>query len=73
MQTGAFPLYDLYYAASGAWLSDGTLYIKAHIIDSYVGSIHFQLSFGENDLTVFIRKKEESLFQEFDGHLYCTA
>lgn len=70
LQTGSFPLYDMYYAASGAWLSDGTLYIKAHIIDSYVGSVHFQLSFGENDLTIFMRKKEESLFQEFDGHLY---
>ncbi|MDE7277409.1 MAG: serine hydrolase, partial [Lachnospiraceae bacterium] len=70
LQTGAFPLYDMYYAASGVWLPDGTLYIKAHIIDSYVGSVHFQLSFGENDLTIFMRKKEESLFHEFNGHLY---
>ncbi len=73
MQTGSFPIYDQQYAASGAWLSDGTLYIKAHIIDAYVGSVHFQLSFGENDLTVFMRKKEESLFQEFNGHLYCVS
>lgn len=72
MQTGLFPLYDQRYAASGAWLSDGTLYIKAHIIDAYVGSVHFQLSFGQNDLTVFMRKQEESLFQEFNGHLYCV-
>jgi CubicO group peptidase (beta-lactamase class C family) len=70
LQTGSFPLYDMHYAASGVWLHDGTLYIKAHIIDSYVGSVHFQLSFGENDLTIFMRKKEESLFHEFDGHLY---
>lgn len=72
MQTGIFPLYDLHYVASGAWLSDNTLYIMAHIIDSYVGSVHFQLSFGKDDLTVFLRKKEESLFREFNGHLYCT-
>lgn len=72
LQTGSFPLYDMHYAASGAWLPDGTLYVKAHIIDSYVGSVHFQLSFGENDLTIFMRKKEESLFQEFNGHLYGT-
>jgi len=72
LQTGTFPLYDQRYAASGAWLSDGTLYIKAHIIDAYVGSVHFQLSFGENDLTIFMRKKEESLFQQFNGHLYGT-
>ena len=72
MRTGTFPLYHLNYAASGAWLSDGTFYIKAHIIDSYVGCVQFQLAFAENSLTVFLRKKEESLFQEFDGHLYCT-
>ena len=72
MQTGSFPLYKLNYAASGAWLKDGTFYVKVHIIDAYVGSVHFQLSFGENDLTVFMRKKEESLFQEFNGHLYCN-
>ncbi len=45
----------------------------AHVIDAYVGSVHFQLSFGKDDLTVFMRKKEESLFQEFNGHLYCTV
>lgn len=72
MQTGIFPLYNLHYAASGTWLPDGTFYIMAHIIDSYVGSVHFQLAFGKDDLTVFLRKKEESLFQEFNGHLYCT-
>ncbi|MBD5494822.1 MAG: beta-lactamase family protein [Lachnospiraceae bacterium] len=73
MQTGAFPIYNQHYAASGAWLNDGTFYIKAHIIDSYVGSVHFQLSFGENDLTIFMRKKEESLFKEFNGHIYCVS
>lgn len=72
METGFFPIYNLYYAASGAWLTDGTLHIKVHIIDSYVGSIHFQFSFGHNDLVLFMRKQEESLFQEFTGHLYCT-
>lgn len=72
MRTGTFPLYHLNYAADGAWLSDGTFYIKAHIIDSYVGCVQFQLSFRDDSLIVFLRKKEESLFQEFDCHLYCT-
>lgn len=71
MKTGSFPIYNMNYCASGAWLSDGTFYIKAHIIDAYVGSVHFQLSFGEDDLTIFMRKREESLFNEFEGHLYC--
>lgn len=72
MSTGQFPIYGQNYCASGAWLLDGTFYIKAHIIDSYVGSLHFQLSFGKNDLTIFMRKREESLFKEFEGHLYCV-
>lgn len=73
MQTGAFPIYDLHYAASGAWLFDGTLLIKAHIIDAYVGCVQFQLAFHDDGLTVFMTKKEESLFHEFNGHLYCRA
>lgn len=70
--TGHFPIYNLNYAASGVWLNPNTLYIKVHIIDSYVGNLHFQLSFRENDLTIFMKKQEESLFGEFNGHLYCT-
>lgn len=73
MQTGAFPIYDQRYAASGAWLFDGTLFIKVHIIDSYVGSVQFQLSFRKDELVVFMNKKEESLFREFNGHLYCKS
>ncbi len=71
MQTGAFPIYNLWYAASGAWLFDGTLLIRAHIIDAYVGVVQFQLSFQDDSLTIFMTKKEESLFHEFNGHLYC--
>lgn len=71
MQTGAFPIYNLWYAASGAWLFDGTLLIRAHVIDAYVGVVQFQLSFQDDSLTIFMTKKEESLFHEFNGHLYC--
>ncbi len=72
MQTGSFPIYNLRYAASGAWLFDGTLLIRAHIIDTYVGCVQFQLSFhGDDELTIFMTKKEESLFHEFQGHLHC--
>ncbi len=69
---GSFPIYHMKYAASGLWVSENTLYIKAHIIDSYLGSVHFELVFGEKDLTIFMKKQEESLFNEFNGHLYCT-
>ncbi|MCH5262038.1 MAG: serine hydrolase [Lachnospiraceae bacterium] len=68
-ETGTLPLYAFYYAASGVWLSDNTLYVKVNIIDSCVGSIHLQFSFQENQMVLFMRKQEESLLQEFTGHL----
>ena len=68
-ETGMLPLYSFYYAASGVWLSDNTLYIRVNIIDSCVGNIHFQFSFQGNEMTLFMRKQEESLLQEFTGHL----
>lgn len=72
LKTGIFPVYNLNYAASGVWLDDSTLYVRAHIIDAYVGSLKFEFAFGKRDVTVFMKKQEESLFQEFNGHLYCT-
>lgn len=72
LETGIFPVYSMRYAASGMWQNDMTLYLKFHIIDSFVGSVHFQFSFGKNDITVFLKKQEESLFTEFQGHLYGT-
>lgn len=73
MQYGTFPLYNMHYAASAQWVSEDTLYIRAHIIDEYVGSVRFELTFGDNDITVFLKKVEESLFTEFNGHLYGTC
>lgn len=70
IRTGIFPVYEQRYAASGVWLADDTFYLRFHIIDAYVGSVHFEFSFGEDDITVFMRKQEESLFHEFQGHLY---
>lgn len=73
MQTGVFPIYNQKYAASGAWLFDGSLLVEAHIIDAYVGRVQFLLSFRNDELVIFMSKKEESLFQEFNGHLYCKS
>ena len=69
---GQFPIYDQKYAASGIWVSENTLYVRAHIIDAFVGSVHFEVVFGESDVTVFMKKQEESLFVEFQGHLFGT-
>lgn len=70
LEQGKFPGYDMKYAASAEWISDDTLYIRAHIIDEYLGSVRFELTFGEDDVTVFLKKVEESLFTEYNGHLY---
>lgn len=67
---GIFPDYNQKYAASGIWMRPDTLYVKAHIIDAYIGSVHFEFVFGSNDVTVFLKKQEESLFKEYNGHLY---
>ena len=60
------------YAASAEWLSENMLYIRVHLLDTSVGSIHIQAAFGESDVTIFLRKQEETLFGEFSGHLYGT-
>lgn len=70
LSEGIFPIYDLKYASSGVWLDENTLYLRFHIIDEYTGSVHMQFLFGENDLTVYLKKNEESCFEEFNGHFY---
>ena len=72
-KNGTLPIYSFHYAASGVWLSDNTLYVKVNIIDSSVGSIHFQFSFEDDRMVLFMRKQEESLLEEFTGHLTGTA
>lgn len=63
---------SMHYAASAEWLSKNMLYIRIHLLDTSVGSIHIQAVFGESDVTIFLRKQEETLFGEFSGHLYGT-
>lgn len=63
---------SMHYAASAEWLNENMLYIRIHLLDTSVGSIHIQAVFGESDITVFLRKQEETLFGEFSGHLYGT-
>ena len=70
MCEGSFPIYDTPYTAGGIWLRDNVLYVRIHLIGECVGSVHFQFYFGEKDITVFMRKIEETYFKEFEGHLY---
>ncbi len=67
---GVFPEYNQKYAAGAAWLDADTFYIKVHVIDEYVGTVHFQMHFENQNTTLFLRKVEESLFSEYQGHVY---
>ena len=69
MCDGSFPIYNTPYTAGGMWSRGNVLYIKAHLIGECVGSLHFQLFFEPNEVTVFMRKIEETYYQEFEGHL----
>lgn len=64
---GTLPLCNQYYVASGAWLKEDTLYIKGHICDECVGSIHIQLHFAGNQITVYLRIIEEMLSKSLPG------
>ncbi len=72
MCEGEFPIYGTAYTAGGIWSRENVLYIRVHLVGENVGSVHFQLFFGDDDITVFMRKIEETYFREFDGHLYGT-
>jgi CubicO group peptidase (beta-lactamase class C family) len=70
MVTSSFPVYSQRCTTSGIWLSTETLYIKSHIIDECIGSVHFQIVFRDNTITVAMKKIEETYFNEFSGYLY---
>ncbi len=68
--TSSFPIYSQRCATSGIWLSPDTLYMKSHIIEECVGSVHFQIVFRDNTITVSMKKIEETYFNEFTGYLH---
>lgn len=70
MADGIFPRYGIPCTTGAVWLRDNVLYIRSHIIGECVGSVHFELYFDDGDITVFMRKIEETKFKEFEGHLY---
>ncbi len=65
-----FPIYDMSCATSAMWLAPDTFLIKVYIIDTSIGSVQFEFVFGEDDVTVFLKKIEETMFNEYTGHLY---
>lgn len=64
-----FPLYSERCASSGVWLTPNTLYVQCHLIGESVGCVHFQFSFKENEVCIFMKKTEETMYQEYQGFL----
>ena len=70
---GTFPVYDMTCAASASWIAPDTLYIRVWLLDTSIGSVHIQLHFSGPDVTVYMKKVEETMFQEFTGYLHGTC
>lgn len=64
-----YPFYDFKAAVSGAFRRDDTFLIKAHLVDECVGNVFIQLVFRNDDVTLMMRKFEETMFNEFDGFI----
>ena len=70
MIKSAFPVYGDDCYTGSTWLSSNVLYIRSHIVGECVGSVHFEIYIQEKDVTVFMKKIEETYYKEFNGHLY---
>lgn len=68
-QIAQFPFYNYKAAISGAFRQDDTFLIKAQIIDECVGNLFIQLVFKDKDVTVMMRKFEETMFNEFENFI----
>lgn len=64
-----FPKYEYRAAVSGAFRDENTFLIKANIVDECIGNLFIQLVFKGDQLTVLMRKFEETMFNEFDGFI----
>ena len=69
LKEGHLSVCEQFYVASGAWLNSEVFYIKCHICDTCVGSVHIQLHFKDNQITIYDRIVEENLSKAFPtGH-----
>ena len=72
-RTGSFPGYQFQCCTSAAWLAPDIFYAVSQILDTSVGSVSFELAFRGDSLCVSLRKKEETLFNEYNRILMLTA
>lgn len=63
-----FEPYHQRATASACWLTPHTLYVRIWLVDEFTSSVHFQLDFSDNHLTMQVRKTEETQLAEFTGY-----
>lgn len=68
-----FPIYDDRCVTSAAWTSEDSLYLRCSLIGESVGTIHLQFTYKNGWMYLAMRKKEETMFQEFSGYLSAVA
>lgn len=55
--------------SAGAWERDSTLLGVVYAVDDYLGTLKMQLTFVDDDLTVFMTKNAEDFFTDYRGYL----
>ena len=73
LKTGSFPVRHIFCASSAAWTAPDTLHITCQLLDENVGDIHFLFAFSGSLATIFLRKTEETILNEFQGFFTGTA
>lgn len=79
---GAFDFPDAYFGerigrkdrhyrcvSAGAWERESTLIGMVYAVDDYLGTLKMQLTFADDDLTVFMTKAAEAFFDDYRGYL----
>lgn len=61
--------YQQRIAIKAKWADSHSLYLPVQLAGECVGSIHFLISLSEKNITVWMKKIEETYFKEFQGFL----
>jgi Beta-lactamase class C and other penicillin binding proteins len=67
---GIYEEYNQSCISSASWVSSNVLHIKSFIIDESLGSLYFSFTFYNDNISVFIKRTNETLFEGFNGFLH---
>lgn len=67
-----FPVYDTFCCTSGGWIGPNIFLLSCQLLDTSVGTVQLELCFVHDNVSVFMKKVEETLFIEYTEALYGT-